>query len=128
LRRLTWEADIVVDECVSCRGVWLDKGELERVQETLEGDYSQELGRINVVAQAYELARQKAGADIRCPHCDGELFKKEYGYCSQILIDYCPRCGIWLDKGELEALEKFFERESGVRRGFSASLVSLFGG
>ncbi len=132
-----WEAAIVVDECVSCRGVWLDKNELEQVQQTLERDYAEELRHINVVAQAYEMARQKAAGNIRCPHCDGELFKREYCYCSQILIDSCPRCGIWLDKGELDALEQFFERErpalrgeasaQSVRRGFWASLTSLFG-
>jgi uncharacterized protein len=138
LRQLTWEADIAVDQCVSCRGIWLDKGELERIQETIERDYSEALGRISVIAQAYELARQKAAVGIRCPRCDRELYQKEYGYCSQILIDLCPDCaGIWLDRGELEALEMFFERErpdvreqaagQGVRRGFWASLASLFG-
>ena len=36
---------------------------------------------------------------------------RPYGFGSQILIDACPEdCGIWLDAGEIQALEKFFER------------------
>lgn len=37
---------------------------------------------------------------------------RPYGMGSQIVIpDVCPEdCGIWLDEGELAALETFFER------------------
>jgi Zn-finger nucleic acid-binding protein len=36
---------------------------------------------------------------------------REYGYNSQIIIDTCTAgCGVWLDEGEIQALEKFFER------------------
>jgi Zn-finger nucleic acid-binding protein len=77
-----------------------------------------------VVALAYERARQANGPDIACPNCGMSLQAEEYGYCSQILVDRCGKCaGIWLDSGELKALERFFERETGVRRGFFASLL-----
>lgn len=40
------------------------------------------------------------------------------------------RVGIWLDKGEIEALEVFFERSQidtrDIREGFLRSLVTLF--
>jgi hypothetical protein len=32
-----------------------------------------------------------------------------------------------LDSGELKALERFFERETGVRKGFFASLLQRIG-
>ncbi|WP_372895799.1 zf-TFIIB domain-containing protein [Stieleria sp.] len=135
----TYEADVVVDRCPVCRGIWLDSGELKTIQETIEHDYSQQLQRINVVARAYELARQKSQPDIRCPKCQGELHPREYAYCSQILIDRCAECGgVWLDAGELVALEQFFEqaaaeekaereteargKDQGLQRGFIASL------
>ncbi|MDV6032967.1 MAG: zf-TFIIB domain-containing protein [Phycisphaera sp. RhM] len=44
----TYEADVVVDRCPMCRGLWLDSGELKTIQETIEHDYSQQLQRINV--------------------------------------------------------------------------------
>ena len=51
-----------------------------------------------------------------------------------IEIDYCPKCrGVWLDRGELQALEVFAERfraeeRKDARRGFFARLRGLFGG
>lgn len=123
-----YEGEVLVDRCPSCRGIWLDKGELETIQETLERDYSEELAKVNVVARAYELARQKARPVASCPKCQNSMHAEEYAYCSQILIDRCVKCGgIWLDGGELQALEKFFERETGahqeVRKGFFGSLL-----
>lgn len=80
---------------------------------------------------AYELARQKSGRALRCPQCGAELETREYARCSQVMIDVCPEDhGIWLDRGELEALEVFFERARtearDLRRGFFRSLGSLF--
>ena len=135
LIRETYEGNVVVDRCTSCAGIWLDSGELKDIQETIEHDYSHELGRIDTVSAAYALARQKTQANVECPKCASALHAKEYGYCSQILIDRCLECGgVWLDAGELQALEKFFETsqveqiveeaqaEETVSRGFFASL------
>ncbi|MBA7630143.1 hypothetical protein ES703_37653 [subsurface metagenome] len=127
-----YEADVEVDVCPSCQGIWLDKGELEQVEEIREHDYSEELKRIpNLIGNAYEMARQKKLGVIHCPKCGIELSNHEYAYCSQIIIDVCPKCeGIWLDKGEIEALEVFFERSrmdtKHIRRGFWRSLSTLF--
>jgi hypothetical protein len=39
------------------------------------------------------------------------MARREHGLCSQVFVDVCPSCeGIWLDHGELEALEVFFEQ------------------
>jgi Zn-finger nucleic acid-binding protein len=137
LKEGNYEADIQIDLCASCGGMWLNKGELEAIQETVEHDYSDILYKIGTVARAYELARQKALAGRTCPHCHRLLASKEYGYCSQILIEMCPQCeGVWLDRGEMQALEQFFERErpdimkarpGEMRKGFFASLLKLFG-
>ena len=110
MTRETYEGNVVVDRCTTCAGIWLDAGELKDVQETIEHDYSHQLERIDTVAGAYALARQKTQANVQCPKCGSTLHASEYGYCSQILIDRCADCGgVWLDAGELQALEKFFE-------------------
>jgi Zn-finger nucleic acid-binding protein len=123
-----YEGDVPVDRCPLCHGLWLDKGELEAVQKTLEHDYSKELTHINTVAPAYEMARQRVRPVVNCPKCRSPLHAEEYAYCSQILIDRCGKCGgIWLDTGEVQALEQFFERERGahkdILKGFFASLL-----
>ena len=108
-----WEAGIEVERCSGCGGVWLDRARLEKIQATVERDYTPQLKRIDDVARAYETARQRRGPDVACPRCGKEMVKNEYGMCSQIVIDLCPACaGIWLDRGELEAL---IERGSPAR-------------
>ena len=112
LRSRTYEAGIAVDACPACEGMFLDRGELEAIQESHEHDYTQELTRMpDLGYNAYELAMQKSGRVLRCPKCDVEMESREYARCSQVLIDVCPRCrGVWLDRGEIQALELFFER------------------
>ena len=128
-----YESDIEVDVCPSCNGMWLDKGELEKIEEVREHDYTEELKRMpDYVSRAYEMARQKGHAEVCCPKCGDEMEKREYCYCSQIIIDGCIHGhGIWLDSGEVRALEIFFERsqmEAGrIRIGFLVSLKKLFG-
>jgi Zn-finger nucleic acid-binding protein len=127
-----YEGGIYADVCTSCRGMWLDRGELEKTEETAGRDYSEELSRIpDLVGGAYEKARQKTRKGMPCPKCGGVMERKEYAYCSQVMIDKCPKCGgVWLDRGEVEALEIFYERsrkEAGkLRRSFLEGLTSHF--
>lgn len=123
LVRETYENEVEIDKCPKCRGIWLDYGELKEIQKNLSKDYSDQLSKISTVVQAYEFAKQKTRPARKCPVCSVEMFKEEYAYCSQILIERCPDClGVWLDAGELEALEIFFEQQSEARLGFWASL------
>ncbi len=127
-----YEADIQVDVCKECDGVWLDRGELERIQETVENDYRDELENMpESTVQAYRVARhERERAALSCPSCAAEMSEREHGYCSQIYIDVCVECqGVWLQAGELKALEVFFERSKAetrdVRQGFWKSLRNL---
>jgi Zn-finger nucleic acid-binding protein len=123
-----YEADVEVDLCQTCGGVWLDAGELQRIQDLVENDYSSALKEVpDDVAKAYALAREQYADALCCPCCNEPLEKIEYGFCSQIVIDVCSRCrGTWLQRDELKSLEIFFERSQAeteeLRRGFFASL------
>lgn len=129
LTKRIYEADIEIDECSQCHGIWLEKGELEQIQETVQKDHREELKKIpNRAVKAYQLAREERGSEpLHCPHCDVPMHAKEYGYCSQIEVDVCIECqGIWLERGELQALEVFFERArsetSDIRKSFWSTL------
>ena len=132
LKAQVYEADITVDVCPTCQGMWLDQGELEKIQDVRENDYSKELKCIpNTIANAYEMARQKSLPEKSCAKCNRQMASREYGYCSQIIIDVCPACnGIWLDKDEIEVLEVFFEQArmetKDIRKGFFKSLLAMF--
>jgi Zn-finger nucleic acid-binding protein len=135
LQSKTYEAGVVVDECPDCRGFWLDRGELERIEETVEKNHSARLSRPeNGVQAAFERARQQGRPDLNCPRCGRRMDKQECHHASGIIVDLCPACaGIWLDRGELESLEIFAERRRAEeraenQRGFFTGLRNLFGG
>ncbi len=132
LRKIKYEAQIEVDQCPSCLGMWLDYGELESIQNSLENDYTGELQSIpNYFDKSHKLALARNEGSYNCPHCRNEMEKREYGYCSQIMIDVCPSCrGVWLHKDEVKELEIFFEKNrleaKDIRKGFLQSLISFF--
>ena len=106
------EARVQVDRCSICRGLWLDKGELEEIQQTIERDHGKLIDMPHdTVGASFEQVRQERQGPARCPRCDAEMETREYGYNSQVMIDACPDgCGVWLDNGELERLEAFYEK------------------
>jgi len=128
LMRTNYEGVVEVDYCTTCHGVWLDKGELEKIQEVKVNDYSEELKLLpDYVGQSILLAKAK-DRTINCPVCQEELERREYGYSSQIMIDSCIHGhGIWLDRGEVADLEKFYERSrmdaKELRKGFLKGLL-----
>ena len=83
LKPITYEADVQVDACDTCGGMWLDQGELERVESNIVNDYSEALKRVpRGTINAMEMARQEAAPDRTCPKCGGTMEKREHGYCS----------------------------------------------
>ena len=83
--------DVEIDTCMVCGGMWLDGGELEAllgtpVPEIVEPDAG-------------------LGEPVRdCPVCVDKLVKDRYGH-TDVVVDKCPHGdGIWLDRGELEAI------------------------
>lgn len=127
-----YEGGVLVDKCPKCYGKWVEAKELQRIQTLKENDYSEELKSIpNYVQRAYIMAREKKGKQLSCPVCQSTLELREYGYSSQIIMDVCPSCqGIWLDNGELKALEIFFERARAdsdlIRFDFFTDLLDIF--
>jgi Zn-finger nucleic acid-binding protein len=112
------EGNVEIDECGVCRGMWLDKGELEALQRAsaqrhlhIDDPGSDSVGRsINEVAQL-------TTKDAKCPRCGAKMTPRDYGFGSQIVIDTCPAdCGVWLDVGEIERLQAFYE-QSGTDAG-----------
>lgn len=124
-----YEADVDVDVCEQCGGTWVDKGELERVQAAREHKHGYELRHDpDTVGASIEMARQSVLPEAACPKCGATMDRHEYGLASQVLIDRCPHDhGLWLDKGELEALEIYFERTKAESNADASSIAGLWG-
>lgn len=105
-----YEGDVEIDVCGACHGQFLDKGELERIQSLRERSHSGP--EQSDASAAYEQVEQLSAEAIACPKCGTEMARRPYGFGSQTVIEVCPEdCGMWLDAGELEALERFYERQ-----------------
>ena len=88
--------DIEVDLCPSCGGLWLDRGEIERLG-------AEARGAVDNLRRVLTGGSQAGLSDMptACPACDGMLVEVRLG---RVLIDFCKKCrGVFLDKGELAA-------------------------
>jgi uncharacterized protein len=103
--------DTNIDICPSCHGVWLDKGELEKLIETHApifngaGQADENLSKFIEMEKTTDLTNKDEKlweGEIECPICGKLMQKSRYAVTSDIVIDSCQQgCGVWLDKGEI---------------------------
>jgi len=89
-------ADIEIDHCVGCGGIWLDKGELELL--LANPDEAKNL------LSSFEAAPSCQENLRKCPICSRKMLKALVGNSGRpVLIDKCSKGdGLWFDKGELQ--------------------------
>jgi hypothetical protein len=108
-------AEVELDYCENCQGVWLDAGELELL---MTGD---------AALPALTDVPSGGGTRRRCPRCSKKMAQRTSGGESSVEVDVCPRgCGLWLDRGELRQL---LEHGGGfdAAGGLAAWLRDVFG-
>ncbi len=95
--------EVELDYCLSCHGIWLDQGELEvllDMKEQIDFSHMTDL----------EKSRRK------CPRCHKKMVKTRYPN-SEVEVDLCPRdSGVWLDKGEIEAIARSSTSQSSFQK------------
>ena len=94
---------VLIDYCGTCRGIWLDKGELDALANEETKD------KQTLATEARQEMVEQAGRAITilsaCPKCQvGRIMEKLF---ENVKVDYCTNCrGLFFDHGELEqALE-----------------------
>ena len=103
--------NIQLDVCKDgCGGIWFDRFELEKMDESHE--FTDE-NLIDVLA-----IESPVGYDPtlkrRCPKCgDMIMMRHFFSIKKEVEVDHCPKCaGYWLDEGELFKIRKQFNSES----------------
>ncbi len=89
-------ADVEIDHCVGCGGIWLDAGELELLMD----DPRKAAGLLASFREDPTATEHPR----KCPICDKKMAKIVVG-CDRpvLLIDKCRRGdGLWFDGGELK--------------------------
>lgn len=97
---------IEIDFCNSCRGIWLDDGELESIV-SMSTPPEEKNRDLKLFDSFRETKPDKSHRNYRCPRCD--RYMKEIVYDpnggSELKIELCPRKdGIWFDADELQQL------------------------
>ncbi len=94
---------IKVHVCEKCGGLWLNRGELNSVVLPIEGDLE--------YCTTEHFAEDRFSGTL-CPACPGtRLVKVNFVSYSDIIMEYCAKCGgLWLDRGELDAINAEIER------------------
>jgi len=85
--------NIIIDVCPKCKGIWLDKGELQRIlkDRKLANYLTKHIGT-------------KSRSPIVCPRCGNTM---DFEKVENVEVETCLLCGgVWLDEGELEALKQ----------------------
>ncbi len=97
---------IEVEICSSCRGMFLDHGELDRLAKPHDGD----LEYSTLDAETFDHEDAYGIAD--CPRCDDESMKKvEFNIYTGIILDYCGSCrAFWLDGREMDRINEEVHR------------------
>jgi Zn-finger nucleic acid-binding protein len=116
LKAVSHEAGVEIDRCDTCGGVWLDDGEMRKVEMAARARVAAggDAALAALLQRTYARARREERAPISCPRCNEELFEREWGFRSQVMVDVCIECqGVWLDADELEQLEEFFSARLG---------------
>ena len=98
---------LVYDVCDRCGGLWLDRGELDKLAFQTPG---------SIEKSSVEIFRDESHTDARpypafppgCPRCRGPAMSKMHFMGeARILIDYCERCGgLWVDGGQLNKINQ----------------------
>lgn len=91
-----------VDACPRCRGMYLERGELNEVAEPIPGDL--EISTVELDSFKHPDSTPPGP----CPRCRPQRMDKvEFVDYTGIILDYCPRChGFWLDGHELESINE----------------------
>lgn len=100
---------VTADACLTGHGLWLDPKELLEAMRT-DPDASGRGNTFDEQSALFEIIDHDVITDDevrRCPMCSKPMHSGRYGTetSTNVVVDVCPRHGVWLDSGELEELE-----------------------
>lgn len=100
------DAAVEVDTCAGCGGIWLDAGELAALTEDSLAPPAEGATEASVrrTARSEEEIRYR-----ECARCGEIMHRRNFGTISGVMIDECPRHGVFLDAGELHEIEAFLQ-------------------
>jgi Zn-finger nucleic acid-binding protein len=97
--------------CPKCKGVWLVKDELRKLKNRVNDG---SMRWLNDEIEDMEKTSARV-TDRSCVQCKATKMVSVLFGKSSVMIDWCPQChGVWLDKGEFEAITAYLRKELGA--------------
>jgi hypothetical protein len=117
---ITFElAEVEIDFCTTCDGIWLDAGELELLLGNPE--------KAKHLLHSFKVHQNPHEKRRKCPICLKKMQKIIVALSTPaLLIDKCPKGdGLWFDKGELQNVLKTgsFDKDNKITK----LLTDMFG-
>ena len=105
--------DVEIDECLQCRGIWFDKGELAEAKDQVDPD----LRWLDFGIWQREARFHINDGPLKCPRCRKNAMREINFQGPDVDFKFCPWCeGVWLDAGDfrniLNALSEEAESKS----------------
>lgn len=94
---------VEIDYCTACKGIWLDRGELDLIFSSAD---KKEISKSFLIKNDFDEIKR------RCPICKKKMDKVEFEN-TDIIIDRCSQDhGVWFDSGELKSILKTAEGQN----------------
>ncbi len=103
---------VLIDECPSCLGLWLDAAAVERLVRERQKESLDSLRQMMPPEPALSHAAEAAAPAgrrmyISCPDCDQVMNRVNFARRSGIIVDVCRGHGTWFDASELPRVVDF---------------------
>lgn len=90
----------IIESCPQCRGSWFAEGELRKAKD----DAGKDLNWLDFDLWSDEDAFATDWSSRKCPKCTKNMATISYGETG-VAVEYCvDGHGVWLDKGEFQAI------------------------
>jgi Zn-finger nucleic acid-binding protein len=97
-------AEMSVDECDRCGGLFISPTMMERIVAAHEG-----AATLRLALPRRAVDREAMVQYIQCPVCGKMMNRQAFGRFSGVVIDVCQTHGMWFDSGELGEVIRFVE-------------------
>lgn len=104
-------ADVVIDECMSCRGLFLDQLAIQRViTDRQQARAEALLGSLPSTVLADRPEKQSGKLYIKCPVCKVVMNRRLFGAGAGVIVDVCRTHGTFFDVGELPVIINYVQQ------------------
>jgi Zn-finger nucleic acid-binding protein len=100
-------SDVLLDECPSCHGVFVDMAALERILTERRQARADALLGTARPEPAGDAATPSGPMYVKCPDCGKMMNRKNFASGSGIIVDICKSHGTWFDANELPRVIDF---------------------